>query len=248
VTVIKKSPILIAAVAILAARTLLYADTLVPYTSRAAFGGNDSLDWGQLGLCNESLSNPFTATSAGGLSVQGSVAIGHGSTTTQRNADGSGGCAYNGWFGNFSPGDNLVWTANFDTGQGPLTLTFGSPIFGVGTQFMADFYGPFTAQIDAYNGGILLGSVIAAGDSGGAADNSAMFLGVRDLDGANITHVVLSLPTASADPWDFTINQLSLATADVTAIPEPASLVMFGTGLVSIAARRYRKTKARRLL
>jgi len=69
------------------------------------------------------------------------------------------GCAYDGWFGNFAPGDNLLWTATpLGAGAGPITLGFSSAVSGAGLQVQTDIYMAFTATIDAYDGATLLGS------------------------------------------------------------------------------------------
>lgn len=212
----------------------LFASTIVAYTDRGSFGANDLVDWGQVGLCIPDLPAPFTAVSAGGIGVSGSVANGATvNTTTQRHPDDSGGCpSYDGWFGNFAPDDNLIWTNN----AGPLTLTFDRPVSGAGAQIMADFYGDFTAQLDAYSGATLLGSVVnLAGFSIGDADNSAIFLGLRDLDGAEITSVVFTVLSASIDPDDFAINQVSL-----DEVPEPATWALLGSGLTLVGLQRWR--------
>src|SRR5690349_6813881 len=53
----------------------------------------------------------------------------------------------NGWAGNFTNGDKLLWTNS--PGQGPLTLDIlhlpGKYPIGVGANIQTHFYGPFTA-------------------------------------------------------------------------------------------------------
>ncbi len=177
------------------------ADTLQLFTNRGDFGGDDMADWGQLGVCMAPIPNPFAATSnVGGLGITGAFAgPGVGQVRIQTVC---------GWAGNFAFGDILVWTNA--PGQGPLTLSFDSPIVGAGAQIQADFFGPFTAQIEAFSDDTSLGSFTEDGVSSPTGNNSAIFIGVKDLDGANVTSIVFSLTAAAGDPMDFAINKLSL--------------------------------------
>lgn len=214
------------------------ADTLVPYTSRGAFAWNDSLDWGQLGFCNFGVAEPFAAQSTQGLDVDGSLSAGNAAAVVQ------GGQPDGCWAGNFLPGENLLWTQtpqDDSPGFGPITLTFDRPIFGIGTQFQSDNYGTFTAKIEVFNGATSLGFFTnASGLSSDSGDGSAIFLGVVDLDGPNITSAVLSVLNAPfGTDNDFAVNQLSLE----TPVPEPTSLLLLGTGGAALVLRSRRRNR-----
>lgn len=220
----------------LGSAAILSADVVVGTTNRTGY--NDSVNWGQLGLCNQTVASTFSATSSGGLTVTGSEASGHVEGDVQRNADSSGGCSYNGWFGNFAPGDNLIFTGF--TGLGPLTLGFSTGVSGAGLQIMRNAFGAFTATIDAYNGATLLGSFSEGGTSAFTADNSAIFIGINDLSGPNITSIVIN-----TDSSDFAVNQLSLLT---NAVPEPSSIgmaLLLGLGVLTAAHRRRKNLSQR---
>lgn len=213
---------------VFAMATATMADTLVGVTTRT---GNDSADWSQLGSPETPVPNPFNAMTAGGIAITGSFAGGGNGQVMQEGND---------WGGNFALNDYLLWTNS--PGQGPLTLSFSKGVSQVGAQIQADFYGSFTAEIAAYNGNTLLGTFSEAGNSTGDEDNSAIYLGIKDLDGANITSIVISLTDCAQDCADFAINQLSLTTGGGGNVPEPASLLLLGSGLLSlggIARRRF---------
>jgi hypothetical protein len=185
------------------------ADTVVAVNSRAALGATDSIDWGQKGPAFTNLSNPFTALSAGGLSVTVSQATGN----TQRRDEG------NGWVGNFALGDHLLWTQ----GGGPLTIDFATPVSAAGAQVQENIFGTFTGQLNAtaYSpSGANLGTATFAGLNNGAENNTNPFVGIEDLSGANIASIVFSI-TSPANQ-DFAINTVSLATSPAVPLPSAA--------------------------
>jgi len=204
----------------------LRADSLSSATSRSGF--NDTALWP--GTCQQGLSS-VAVSSSNGVTVTATDAGGYIDTDTQV----SPGCSYDGWFGNFTPGDNILYTA----GNGPITLTFSSPVSGVGTQFQQNLYGDFTAQIQLYNGATLLGTFTEAGDSNGNGDNSAIFLGAIDSTGADITSAVFSL---TGGVTDFSINDVSLLDGVVTT-PEPGSIVLLGIGLLGLMGMGLRRRR-----
>ena len=202
---------------------------LVMSTSRSDF--SDIALWPT--TCTPGLSSVSTVSSGGiGLTATTTGAI---NTTTQRNGNGSGGCSYDGWFGNFAPGDGLVWSRDIqaDEGTGPITLTPSQAVTGIGAQFMADFYGAFVARLEAFSGAASLGFFTIPGVANGNADNSAVFLGVYDTSGATITSAVLSLVSCSFECADFTINQVSL-------VPEPGILALLSLGMFALGFRNRR--------
>jgi hypothetical protein len=42
----------------------------------------------------------------------------------------------NGWAGNFAPNDFVLWTGG---ANGPITISFASPVFGAGAQIQSNY-------------------------------------------------------------------------------------------------------------
>lgn len=206
------------------------ADSLTNVTSSGGF--NDTASWP--GGCTQGLSS-ISATSTNGITVTATDA-GNVSEDTQNPP----GCSYGGWNGNFAPGENLVYSGAEFTGNnhgtGPITLDFSSPVSGVGTQVQDAIYGSFVAEISVYDENNLLGTFTEDGDSNGDADNSAIFLGIIDSTGADITSAVVNLVGSNGAAGDFAMNQVSLVET-----PEPSSILLFGVGLLGLIGMGLRQ-------
>ena len=253
--------------------TQLHADALSLATDRSMF--SDSASW--TGTCFTSVSSLATTSNSGvGVTATGAGNITWTQQVDVVNYDpNSPVCPFpidpydNGdaaWLGNFGTGDGLVWSFdpnNFDPnnnggsfpvdsqgmqipGTGPIVLTFSQAVSGIGTQFEDFGNGPFTAILSAYNGLNLLGSFTISGSS---FDSSAVFLGIIDQDGANITSAQLSIDGSCPDPGcsplfdanNFAINQVSLTAAAAVPTPEPASILLLEAGLAGLALLKVRK-------
>ncbi len=79
----------------------------------------------------------------------------------------------------------------------------------MGTAIQTDAPGAFTVQIDVYNGETLLGSLSEDSDASG----NALFIGVIDQDGPNITKLIVSVPRCVGDCTDFALGTLYLNTS-----------------------------------
>ncbi len=191
-------------------------------TTRAGLGATDSIDWGQLGAEPTTPANPSPVTSTGGISTVVSKAL---PAPFARQNEGSL------WTGNFTPGDQLLWTNSFtSTTNNPITLRFGAfGVFGGGAQIQADFNGDFVARVTAFDaGGNLLATFTEAGQSNRNADNSAIFIGVLSTD-PDIHSIALSLDSADADTiGDFAINRF-----DITIL-EPGTLALLVFGVLGL--------------
>lgn len=197
-----------------------WADNVVQVTSRAGQGANDFVLWSQLGTDATLLGSSFNATSLGGVAVAGTLA--------NVNSVISVVCAASpcSWTGSgFAPTDSLLWTSDAgNSGNGPVTLVFGTSITGAGALIQANAPGQFTAQVQAFNGANILGTFTVTSDVAG----DATYIGVQDQTGANITKVVFSItacaPVDSSGCTDFAIDSLNLNQGPAVASSSPRSL------------------------
>ena len=204
-----------------------WADNVVLVTSRTGQGANDFVLWSQLGADATLLGSSFNATSVGGVAVSGTLA--------NVNSVISVVCAASpcSWTGSgFAPTDSLLWTSDAgNSGNGPVTLVFGTSITGAGALIQANAPGQFTAQIQAFNGANILGTFTVTSDVAG----DATYIGVQDQTGANITKVVFSIttcaPVDSSSCTDFAIDTVNLNSGAALPSFSPRSL-FFGTQLV----------------
>jgi hypothetical protein len=213
---------LLAAAVLLTTAPLASASGVTCRVGNGCLNGDDFYDWtANYGPPFSNIPNNSTATSFFGFEATVNFA---GGGDGQRRDQG------NGWGGNFTPGDELLWTNS--PGQGPLTITFDQIVMGVGANIQADFFGDFTALIQAFDvNGNLIDSFSENGTSNGNGDGSAIFIGLTNEPG--IKSVEFSITSCALDCADFAINQLDTLTGN-EGVPEPATLVLMGSALFSL--------------
>jgi hypothetical protein len=206
------------------------ADTLKQITSSSAQASNDALAWSQKGADGTVLAASFTATTA----MSNSVTVGMGAA----NSIVSVVCAATpcSWTGTgFTAGHSLLWSSDAGNGgSGPATLTFSKSISGAGALVQADLPGPFTGEIQVYNGTTLLATYTVSSDTAG----DPVYLGALDESGPNINKVVFSLTACASLCTDFGVDTVNVnaATAAPAVTLTPTSLKFASTAVGSTTA------------
>ena len=187
-------------------------------TSLAGLGASpDSFDWSILGPSHTDISTPYSVSSAQGKT--GELSSGSGSLSV----------VYDGidFTGGFTPGEAILYTNYVST---DITLTFASPVSGVGAQLEANVDGPFTAQITV-NG---VDTFSEMGTANGN-DNSAIFIGWN----GPISAISFAITADVAPPLDFLLGTVYVS----NPVPETSTWAMMLLGSAGLAYSGYRRAK-----
>lgn len=212
---------------------------------RSKLDATDRLEWATAADNYDSLSSSWAASSSQGVTVlvsQGGAAF----VRVNQSA---------GWYGNFSPGESLLWTYY----GGPVSLDFGPlGVTALGFQIQPDLYGDFTAKLDVFDAaGQLMGSVTGDGRSTALGDGNALFLGIQGdssfhsarvsiVSGASLESFALGgvdftavgLPPLAPMVGDFGI--LSAPLVPSSPVPEPATFALTALAVGGVAWLRRR--------
>ena len=191
-------------------------------TSRPA--GTDDLNWAQLGNDGDAVADGSIANTVG---TPFKVKVTSDDDMVRYDQSGI-------WSGNFTPGDNLLFTYG-----STLQLLGEKTCIDMGANIQANWYGEFVARITAYDGlDNVLGSFTVSGVASDAADGSAPFLGVHS-DSGDIHRVVYSLDSAVNGNTEFAINNVTYNCC--APVPEPASMSILGLGAAALLRRKAKK-------
>lgn len=206
----------------------------------------DTVNWCQsgFGCAGQPLATPTAWTSAGGeTGFIGLNNTGENFYNLQQDVS---------FYGNFSPSMGLIYNgaylSNIPT---EIVATTDQGVFGIGAYIQATYYGAFTATITLFDSNFdVLGSFSANGNSSGANDGSALFIGAYDNALSDVYAAQFSVVDAynNVHGQDFVIGTMGLATT--VPAPEPVSLLLMVSGLLTMAvfARRRNVCKTNEVI
>jgi hypothetical protein len=221
------------AVLVLAA-TGAKADTLTQLASASSLSGGDvAVLFPQVGGTNEASGYQ---TSGGGNTLTFTE------SGTFRVLLQGGGVSGTSWNLDYPSGTHVLYTGNVfsNQGTGPMTIVFSTPVVEFGFLFQNNYAGgpaSSTNTFSVYDGASLVATYNGSTVSTDGGGNVLLFDAAR-VAGGVITKIIVD--GGNSNNHDFSIGPPSIA-----SVPEPGSLVLFGSGLLGLAAVLRRKLVAR---
>ena len=134
----------------------------------------------------------------------------------------------------------MLWTAGTN---GPVDFTFAiGNIAGMGFNIQNDYWGTFTAYLEAFDSlDNSLGSVSEVDTASPAGDASAIFIGILSYS-QNIARIHVWTSDTADVPGS--ANDFAMGPATIQGegqIPEPGTLALLGSGLIAAAVWRRRR-------
>lgn len=187
----------------------------------------DSVNWSQFGPEFTTLGSSFNALSVQGVSVGVQLAGTDGLTV-------QAGSAWLAQPSGYANGESLIWAENSSgVGSGPITIQFPAR-GGAGAYIQSAYPGQFTALLQVFDNGGLIGSNNYTSNANG----DPLFMGVMSST-SNITKLIFSI--ASITP-SFGTDLKDLSMGTLLLIPE-SSTVLACAGLMTLVVARVVKRK-----
>lgn len=219
-----------------------WAATVTGVGSESAVAWSHSVDWATAGAEFAELAPEFSLNVTPGLTLAVSTPAGSMSRRDQES----------GWMGCFAVGEALLW--KHEDGE-PITVSFSSPVRGVGAAIQNDAYGNYVGWIEAFDAyGNQVGGYSSPGVACYCPDGSPSFVGVL-ADSAVISYVkfgVAQTDSFAIGHLDLVFNpeDLQFGGPQAPVLPEPTPVPEVGTvaaagvfGLL-VAGRVWRRKAA----